>query len=235
MAERALKQTEKSRLGEWLRQSPAWKRAFDDLQGTAADPKAPRWKLEGWQAELLAQDGTVWKIGEKTLGQLQNIPRPEFESFEWSSSVSKIPTPNLGAPGYPSFSLGKTVTWMLVAALGLLVGWSLLRWRKRAPATTAARPALGPWPVRPDAVATRADLIRAFDYLALWTLGLAVKSWNHHAIARSWQERSAACAASAAALARLYEQARYTDGAESLAEAERDAARRALVQIAEAL
>jgi hypothetical protein len=159
-----------------------------------------------------------------------------MEPIDWSSSVvSMIPAPNVGGPSYPSLSFGNTVTWVLVAALCLLLGWTVLRWRKRSTPVTAARPALGPWPVRPDAVATRADLIRAFDYLALWTLGLAVKSWNHHAVARSWQDRSSACAASAAALASLYEQARYTNGADALPDVERDAARRALKQIAEAL
>ena len=69
----------------------------------------------------------------------------------------------------------------------------------------------GAWP------ATRAELVQAFDYLALWTLGLAVKSWNHRAVAARWREKSAVCAATAAALASLYEQARYTDGAETLA------------------
>jgi hypothetical protein len=88
--------------------------------------------------------------------------------------------------------------------------------------------------VRPEAVASRADLIRAFDYLALITLGLGVTSWNHHAVAQAWSTQSPAVAATAHALARLYEQARYTGGAEALTESERALACRSLLHIAEA-
>ncbi|HZZ79067.1 MAG TPA: DUF4129 domain-containing protein [Gemmataceae bacterium] len=236
MAERALKQTERSRLGQWLRESPAWKRAFDDLHGTATDPTAPRWKLEGWQARLLDQDGAFWKVGEKTLGQLRNLPRPDMESFNLSTpGVSNVPLPNFGGSSMPSFSIGNTLTWVLTACLCLLIGWSVLRFRRRSATAQAPRPDLGPWPMRPEAVGTRADLIRAFDYLALWTLGLSVKSWNHHAVARSWGDKSPACAVSASTLARLYEQARYTDGVDLLSDEERERARQALAQIAEAL
>jgi hypothetical protein len=124
---------------------------------------------------------------------------------------------------------------MLSFLVCLLLGWRLLRWGKRSAPTTDARPDLGPWPIRPEAVATRADLVRAFDYLALWTLGLAVASWNHHAVARRWREKSPGCAQTAQALALLYEQARYTAGADALSESERALARRSLLQIAEAL
>jgi hypothetical protein len=97
------------------------------------------------------------------------------------------------------------------------------------------RPNLGPWPVRPEAVSTRAELIAAFDYLALWTLGLAAKSWNHQAVARRWCDAAPACAASAQHLAELYEEARYTIGAEELPEALRERARQSLVRLAEAI
>jgi hypothetical protein len=150
--------------------------------------------------------------------------------------VGEIPTPNLGAPGVPTGpSLSKSTTWMLFILLCLLVGWRLLRWGKRKAPADEARPDLGPWPVRPEAVATRADLVRAFDYLALWTLGLAVASWNHHAVVHRWCEKSPACAETAQALALLYEQARYTAGTKTLTDAEHALARRSLLQIAEAL
>ena len=41
----------------------------------------------------------------------------------------------------------------------------------------------GPWPVRPNALASAAELIRAFEYLSLLTLGPAARHWNHRAIA----------------------------------------------------
>lgn len=239
LTERALKQTEQGKLGEWLRASPAWKRAFDDLRGTMNDPKAPRWKIEGWQANLLDPDGGAWKLGAKSLEHLRNLPKPDLEHFNWNLSapaVGEIPTPNLGAPGGPAgASLGKTAIWILFSVLCLLIGWQLLRLGKRKTPTPQARPDLGPWPVRPETVATRADLVRAFDYLALWTLGLTVASWNHHAVAGLWREKAPVCAETAQALAQLYEQARYTAGADILSEGERALARRSLLQIAEAL
>ncbi len=238
IAEQALKQTEKTKLGEWLRDSPAWKRAFEDLRGSIGDPNAPRWQLEDWQAGLLDPEGDGWQLGARTLEHLRNVPRPDLERFGWELSTpdvdtSDIPTPDLGAPGVPSLSQG--TTWILFILLCLLVGWRLLRWNKRKTPGAQARPDLGPWPIRPEAVATRADLVRAFDYLALWTLGLAVASWNHHAVARRWREQAPGCAATAQALALLYEQARYTAGADALTETERVLARRSLLQIAEVL
>jgi hypothetical protein len=239
LAERALKKTERSKLGDWLRDSPAWKRAFEDLRSTVNDPKAPRWKLEGWQARLLDPDGGAWRLGEKSLERLRNLPKPDLERFNLNLSapaVGEIPIPNLGAPDVSTGPLLSTsATWILLGLLCLLVGWQLLRWRKAKAPAAEARPDLGPWPVLPEAVATRADLVRAFDYLALWTLGLAVASWNHHAVARRWREKSPICAETAETLALLYEQARYTAGDDILSESERKQARQSLSQIAEAL
>jgi hypothetical protein len=84
-------------------------------------------------------------------------------------------------------------------------------------------------------VATRAELVQAFDYLALLKLGPAARSWNHRAVARRWADRCAACTADAARLADLYERARYTTGADALPVADRDAARGALRSLVEAL
>jgi hypothetical protein len=238
LAERALKQTERSKLGEWLRNSPAWKQVFEDLRGSINDAKSPHWKLEGWQARLLDPDGDTWRLGAKSLEHLRNLPTPELERLDWNRSApdaGEMPDFNFGAPGgFASPALSNAVTWILLIFLCLLVGWQLLH-RRKTKTRAETRPNLGPWPVLPEAVATRADLVRAFDYLALWTLGLAVASWNHHAVSRRWSEKSPTCAETAHVLARLYEQARYSPGADILSESERDLARQSLLQIAEAL
>jgi hypothetical protein len=91
---------------------------------------------------------------------------------------------------------------------------------------------LGPWPVRPEDVSTRTELIRAFDYLALLRLGPAARSWHHRAVARQWAALSEASQAPAETLAGLYETARYTDGPEALTDAERERARQALLTLA---
>ena len=239
LAERALKQTERSKLGEWLRDSPAWKQAFEDLRGSINDPKSPRWNLEGWQAKLLDPDGDAWRLGAKSLEHLRNLPKPDLERFSWNFSppfMGEIPAPNFGAPSfsrlYPSarrrrgFSSFSCACWS--AGSSCAGQGQEANGRKRV--RTSVR-----GPVRPEAVATRTDLVRAFDYLALCTLGLAVASWNHHAVAGRWREKLPTCAEAAQALALLYEQARYTVGANILSEGERDLARRSLLQIAEAL
>ena len=76
-----------------------------------------------------------------------------------------------------------------------------------------------------------AELIAAFDYLALHTLGLEVRSWNHRAIVRKLA-RAHGHREAAQALGELYEAARYTAGAEALSGPEQEAARRDLCLLA---
>jgi hypothetical protein len=89
-----------------------------------------------------------------------------------------------------------------------------------------------PWPVSPSNVATAAQLIQAFEHLALRTLGVVARPWHHARIA----ERLAAAAGDAChaqAVRRLsaaYEQARYAPA--PLAEADLAAARADLCLVA---
>ena len=243
-AERAMKQAEDSKLGDWLRESPAWKRAFEDLRTSLENPNAARWKLGEWQGKLLPQDGKAWKLGEQTLERIRKMPQPDLE--RWTSKLSlpglgKLPMPNLGPPGAPHFtgpslpSLSTGATWLFLALVCLLAGWQTMRWTKRMEASPDGRIVVGPWPVKPEQVSTRAELVQAFDYLALRTLGLEVKSWNHQAVARRWCEKLPTCAPLTQALALLYEQARYTDGVGALSAPQRDQSRQSLRQLAEAL
>ena len=239
VTERAMEQAENSKLGDWLRDSPAWKQAFVDLRSSMDNPDSPRFKFGDWQDKLRMPDGKMGQLGEGALGRLKDLPRPNLGRF--SPSLPNVSLPNVAAPSIPNFgapsmpSVGTGTTWILFALLCLLVGWQMLRWTKGAAPVVDPRVQLGPWPVRPEAIATRAELIQAFNYLALLTLGVNVESWNHVAITRSWRDRTPACVESAQALAFLYEQARYTEGAQTLTEAERDQARRSLTHLAEAL
>jgi hypothetical protein len=231
-----MKQVENSPLGDWLKNSPAWQQAFRDLRNSMENPQASKWKL----SKLLTPDGKAWKLGEAAVERIKNMPRPDLE--RWNPKLSlpglgSIPTPNLGPPALPTFSrppLSAGAAWLLLAALCLLAGWQMMRWSQRSAVGFDSRVRLGPWPVRPDDVATRTDLVQAFDYLAILTLGFDAKSWNHQAIARRWCANSPANAPTANALARLYEQARYTDGPSELTQPQRDQARQALLQLAEA-
>lgn len=240
VTERAMKRAENTSFGDWLKESPAWNRAFEDLRTSINDPNAARFKLGDWQDKVALPDGVMDKLGAGTLDRLRELPTPEFEG--WTPSLPELgnlPAPALAAPSLPGGaslpSVGKSGTWVLLAVFCLFIVWQLLRLSKRTAAVADARAMLGPWPVRPEAVTTRAELVQAFDYLALLTLGLGVQSWNHHAVARQWRTKAPATMETALALASLYEQARYTDGVETLTDAERDQAHRSLVQLAEAL
>ncbi len=239
LTERAMKRAEDTRLGDWLRDSPAWNRAFSDLRSQANAPEASDGKPNFWQEKLRAFEGDTWKLGEGSMERLKELSGPNLGRLKGALPRS-VPTPNLTVPGMPDFagpslpSVSAGMMWVLLLALFMLAGWLMLRWRKRRAETASLLARLGPWPVRPETVSTRAELVRAFDYLALLTLGLAVQSWNHQAIARRWRDRAPSCAESARTLALLYEQARYTEGAEELTDIQRDLARRSLLQLKEA-
>lgn len=244
LTESAIKQAENSQFADWLRHSPAWKRAFEDMRGSFENRDALKNASDNWSSKLFAPDGVAWRFAEGTLDKLREAPRPRLDRLGRDLTlpgVGRIPLPDLGPPGAgdlhgPSFgTIGTVATWLLGAIILLLIVARLARWPRRGRPVAFERPNLGPWPVRPESVATRAELVLAFDYLALWTLGLRVKSWNHNAVAALWHEQAPACTASASELARLYESARYTDGVELLSESDRDRARQSLLQIAEAL
>src|SRR5262249_61802198 len=74
---------------------------------------------------------------------------------------------------------------------------------------TASGWRLGPWPVNPARISTRAELIAAFDYLALLCLGRQARTWNHSAIGHSLASTKPEHHPAARELASLYEGARY--------------------------
>jgi len=238
-AQRAMKDIERSRLGEWLRDSPAWQRAMQDLTsniGKGTDGK------RDWLDNLLARDGKGWKAGEDWWNRLRDMPRPDMENCKWDRhlpAIGEMPAPDIDGPSMPSFgrlpSVSNAVTWLLIVAVVVLVGWQLLRWTRRGSLPTDPRAALGPWPIQPGAVATRSDLVKAFDYLALLTLGPDVASWNHCAVAQRWCEKASAHAALVHDLASAYESARYTHGADELPANVRDQVRKSLALLAGAL
>jgi hypothetical protein len=122
---------------------------------------------------------------------------------------------------------------VLYVAIGIVVLLAIVRsLRQRQQAIEPAFAAIGPWPVAPGRVASRRELIRAFDYLAQIRCGVQAKSWHHRAVAqrlpRDEVEREAAHA-----LASLYEWARYSPQEGEPSAQELEAARRRLKQLAE--
>jgi hypothetical protein len=146
------------------------------------------------------------------------------------------PSPSLPAVGgAPSFSLGDTeglarlALWGAVVAGLAFVAWKLAKMYREGAAGDPAR-----WPVEPDAVVTRGDLVRAFEYLALRLLGLDARHRHHLDLAdrlgapRQPDADDPDRRRAAGHLAHLYELARYAPEDEPLPEAEMAAARRDL-------
>jgi hypothetical protein len=145
----------------------------------------------------------------------------------------------IGTPGWGGgLALVQTLLWVGVIGIGILILW---QFRKRlVPGSVLARVAqtwrLGPWPVNPARVATRTELIQAFEYLSLLLLGVAARSWNHVDIAMAlgaqargpWAEKQRA----AERLAALYAEARYAPENEPLTGLQLAEARRNLCYLA---
>jgi hypothetical protein len=136
-----------------------------------------------------------------------------------------------GAPPAGSSASGPDAAgmlWVLAAALVGVGAWlAVSRLRRGADAARARRWSPGPWPVDPAAVATRGDLIRAFEHLAYLVIGREARPLNHRAAAARIGRTAAV-----ERLARLYEQARYAPPGEPLPADELAAARRDLGALA---
>ena len=65
--ENFLKKAENTQLRDWLQNSPAWQRAFDDLRTSLENPRAAKWKPGDWPSKLLTPGDKTWKLGEKAL------------------------------------------------------------------------------------------------------------------------------------------------------------------------
>jgi hypothetical protein len=117
------------------------------------------------------------------------------------------------------------LAWLIVIGMAVWAVWRLAIPRLgRLPELPGWQ--LGPWPVRPEAVSNRAELILTFEYLSLLRFGEAAQCWNHRHIARQLDRESAD------RLAGLYEQARYAPADEPLSSEQLAKARRDLTELA---
>lgn len=236
-AEKILRGAEESDLGDWLRDSPAWQRAVQDLQESLLRrPDTGNWNLSSW-AEKLRPDRLDWPAGERMLDRLRELPRPNLDLGDWRPTVPKLGTPDLrsmprgGRRALPALSWRGVMIGLALLLAVALAGWLALRLTRRRPIRRRLTAGLGPWPVRPEVIATRTELVRAFDYLALLLLGWEARSWHHWTVAAHWSKQDATHQTEAEALAALYERARYTDGPEALTDDEQIRARAALLAI----
>jgi hypothetical protein len=156
------------------------------------------------------------------------VSMPAFSG--WNIRMPRMPrfTGRFGGVGSPS---GGTAVWIVAWLLVLgALWWTFTKALGRSPLALLFRNAehdpgrrrLGEMPV---SIATREDVIRAFEILAQRQLGDQARMWNHRAVARAWGSGASVT------LARIYEMARYTPGDAPLSAADRDAATHAVAQL----
>jgi hypothetical protein len=226
-----------TRLGDWLRNSPAFQKGLGDLKTLVDLEKGPSLSgLANLPGHLRITDKMKLGIGDGmfSFSGLPNIPvpdmprvhLPQIELGSWN--VPAVPLPNLGGGGA---RFGETLLWGAALVALVVLGWHLAKNFEPHLKRRANAPILGPWPVDPAHVATRLELIMAFDYLAVLLLGAQVRTWNHRAIVREMDAASRHPGA-AVELGLLYEQARYTIGPDPLSTGEQAAVRRHLCLLA---
>jgi hypothetical protein len=230
-------------VGELFRDSPTIREAVDDLTLSllnAEGSNSPHWLDHLGSMADYADKGSRLFDG---FGGLGNIPTPSMPKVNMPNVSVGMPSfklPSLGAPSPGAgggFGFGMVLVWIAGVVIVALVVWQLWQRYANPPAPKESLGwHLGPWPVNPGRVATRPELIQAFEYLSLLVLGRAARTWNHLDIATSMggdaTGGSAEQRAAAHQLASLYEQARYAPGAEPFSSDALAAARRNLCFLA---
>lgn len=229
------------RFADSLNESPTLQQTFRDLGAMAfrhagESPNGTPSDLNTRLAELnrLGNTGNRWFARNWPHLRSLDLPRlsaPRLPSVSWPWRRPSLPA--------TLSSGGRTDTWtallsaILVAALVVALGKLLGQYAGKPPQRTGDDWQLGPWPVNPAQVHTRAELIRTFEYLSLLRLGRQVRTWNHHAIAHSLAgEQSSPERQAALHLADLYEQARYAPADHSLSAETLESYRRNLCLLA---
>ena len=155
-------------------------------------------------------------LGSKTAGDLlKGLPEvgdrsgwklPDFGGLPDPVSQPSLPKADL-AP--PSASVVGVVLGVVAAAVLLAVALCYLPKWVTADGPRPV-PGLGPWPLDPRQVQTRADLVRAFEYLSVLLNGDPARAYSHEAAAAALREAVPGAADAAGPLAHAYALARYT-------------------------
>jgi hypothetical protein len=228
---RWLNQLKSSEMKDWrtrLEGSPNLERAFRRIGQSL--------NFDDWSLLNRGQSGTESGGILANLGRLWS-PSQDLPSFK------PIRLPDFSTPGRSLSvkppSSGSTLEFLVVLGLVIVVVFGL--WKLSALARSRygegrAGFRLGPWPVAPGQVASREDLVRAFEYLSVLRLGVTARVWNHHHIASGLRglaaARDGANEEATRRLAALYELARYMPPAEPLPNDGLAAARRDLCLLA---
>jgi len=208
-------------IAEWLADSrladsPAFRRMVMNLDRIHM-PEGPG---------VAAWDRRLERFGDRFANLGSHLPDLSWPKFNSSPrGPVRRPNPLPGPLEVPDRGNQLLFVLMAMGAVALFL-WAVLRRRGWVLLRRAEnRWQLGPWPVRPEAVRTRDELVRAFEYLALLRFGLAACSQNHREIADHLGQSELHHRAAAERLAGLYEQARYAPPEEALPDADLAAAR----------
>jgi hypothetical protein len=234
----------KGKLSDWVgKNQDKWIRSLDEVIDS---PFGQSWRDALRKANLQRKGAGDSALARRARGLAGRLPRLGGylpKRLPGALRDARLPSLRYRAPGLPSGSggssarqAGSALLWVILLVVLAFVLWRTKAWYQRHLAEERSRWRLGPWPVRPGAVSTREELVRAFEHLALLCLGRPARSRHHLDLARQLAEqpdldpdrrRSAA-----AHLAHLYEQARYAPGDEPLPEEELASARRELCYLA---
>lgn len=141
--------------------------------------------------------------------------------------------PAISPPEVGEASGVSLLLWLVVGVALAALLWKIMSASRRSRDEKEEAWKLGSWPVNPGAVATRDELVRAFDYLTLLCLGPPARFWNHREIGhRLGNDQAQQRQQAAEALTELYEQARYAPPDELLPPGEMETARRHLCFLA---
>jgi hypothetical protein len=239
-----MKDLAQSDLRELFQDSPAFRDALLDLERMRNSPDAPQFGLD-WRDLARRAEGLPLPK--------EKLPLPNLQGWNWDGPRLDRLSPTRGfrmfprMPGGPHVFTGGRVTptgdisgvgplavILVAAALLGAAAWALLfafPWSPLRRKGAAGAKHLS-WPVDPARISTAAELIAAFNHLALLLFGAEARSWNHRDVARQiGDDGQPERERQAAELAAVYEQARYAPE-EPLGPAELETARRCLTSLA---
>jgi hypothetical protein len=161
-------------------------------------------------------------------------PRIDLPKVDMPRPRSPINMPNITLPAATTLNRGLELLWVALIVMLAVAVWKFLRAQSAERSGRKGRAwKLGPWPVSPSAVASREQLILAFEYLSLLKLGPAARNRNHLALAAALGGKQEEGHRAADHLAALYELARYAPDPDPIPDEAFTAARRELCYLAE--
>jgi hypothetical protein len=132
--------------------------------------------------ELAEQAKNLAQLLPRFDGQLPGGRGREMDLSRAAQEPSLLRLPNW-TPSFPTGFHPRSASWsdLILVALLITAGIALTQLGLRVGRVwpTSAEKPLGPWPVLPENVSTGADLVRAFEYLAVLRLGPTARMNNH--------------------------------------------------------